>query len=326
VRLDADGELVVAVATGARLRGLVEPAEAVAELRRLAGSPDPHEPENEYRARICLRAGATTVPPLRMRGNDTPEFERFLVAPDGSFDVAGLPPGTWDVTLMYWERSASMGRSHQLPLGTHVLADGADVEVRADLTSLLPGTVRGLVLADGVPVANAHCAVDERREGSDVWPTATMFETDAEGRFELTTRPGTYRLRCTSRAGIATPLLVVARGQVVEQTFTFAVGTLQVRLLTATGEPAADVGIHVNHRGGVKARTRADGIATLTLHPDTFTLWVLPRRWRAEEKRGPGFLHGGNAPATSEWHDLGSATVFDGRTTVVELRLPPDWE
>jgi RNA polymerase sigma-70 factor (ECF subfamily) len=325
LQFGVDGEYVVTVAHGARVRGKVEPPEAVAELKRLAGQSKPGHAPQDHRARVQLLSGRTRLPGNVHYGSITPDLERFVLAPDGAFDVSGLPPGTWDVAIAYWERSESMSRSHRFELGTHQLTEGALLDLHADLTALLPGTVRGLVLCDGAPYAEAMLAVDFPPAPDGSTPTACFVKTDSEGRFELTTKPGTYTLRHGREGGVATPELVVTRGEVTEQTFGLPSGAVLLRLVTADGLPAGDVGVHLERGRRAEVRTAADGTARLVLSPGDVALFALPRRMQQRERDEPQFLRSESQPAPADWIELGTTTVTAGRTTPLELRLPADW-
>ncbi|HEX6811967.1 MAG TPA: sigma-70 family RNA polymerase sigma factor [Planctomycetota bacterium] len=329
IRLDATGDLEVLVASGARVRGRIEPPEAMAELKRLAGVPRAGFPAADNRPRIGFCAGRTTLPgPTAKSG--MPDLERFVIRDDGSFDVAGLPPGSWDVQVMYQVRSEWMTVSQRFPLGTRTLTEGAVCELVADLTPLLPGTIRARVLENGQPVANMSLGLQRAPDGTggdSISPTH-LVTTDGDGRFEITTRPGRYQLqRGNDDTIVAFPTIELTRGGVIEPTLEFAAGAVQIRLLTADGSPASGVAIHTDQPGLQRLRTKADGTVSANLPPGDHELRVLARRQQEPEVDVSSEAHRrGDLPAAPVWFPIGTATVVVGRTTTLECRLPPEWE
>ena len=99
-----------------------------------------------------------------------------------------------------------------------------------------------------------------------------------------------------------------------------ALGELSVRLLTPDGGPAA----HVEFLG---ATTDADGRMKVLLRPRTVNLQLLPRlrSSRGAQARMRIAPPAGSRPSAG-WIELGQATVVAGKTTTLELRLPPEWE
>ena len=113
----------------------------------------------------------------------------------------------------------------------------------------------------------------------------------------------------------------MVRGEVVAATFEFTLGELGVRLLAPDGKPAANVGL----LGGT---TDAEGRLSVLLRPRTVRLRVLPRRMTSREARAKARAArtDGGDPFAAHWLELGHATIVAGRTTTLELRLPPAWE
>src|SRR5690606_29134291 len=75
-------------------------------------------------------------------------FGRLPLEEDGSFEVKGIPTGTWDLRIAYWLGNRGAENFVQ------TLADLGEGEVRrieADLSHLLPGRVTGVVKWNGVP-------------------------------------------------------------------------------------------------------------------------------------------------------------------------------
>jgi hypothetical protein len=299
VRLDTAADLVVTVATGARVHGEIAPAAAVDALHQLAGVAAGEPFPADRRPFIQLRRDKEWVPPI---GRGPGDRQMFAINDDGSFDVPGLPEGMWQVNLCYWVKSASMTMSQFAELAECALADGVSKEIATDLSALVTGTIRGLVLRNGEPWSKRSMSiVGSTGVGPDGAPQQMFLtvETDAEGRFELTNRPGRYELRGPDES-VATPAVDMARGEVVRATFEFVLGELAVRLLTPDGSPAVNVDL-------LGARTDVDGRMKVLLRPRPLTLRLSPRR-------------SGHAI------ELGQATIVAGKTTELELRLPPEWE
>jgi RNA polymerase sigma-70 factor (ECF subfamily) len=326
VRLDVPGDLVVTVAAGARVHGRIEPAAAVDELRRLASSRPAAAFLASRHPAIRLRTGGTFVP----RGTAPPEErERFLVADDGTFDVAELPAGTAQVELTYVVKGRSMETTRSVVLGTRLLRDGESIEIVADLTELLPGTIQGSVLLNGEPWPRAVLVVESTHgvgpDGKDV-KDELIVETDAMGRLELSGRPGRYRMRRAEDSVFASTVIELRRGDVVPATFEFATGELSIRLLQPDGSPAQGVGLCVS--GDVLAHTGVNGLARIGSRPRTVSLRVLPKRLQTERAQNELRLIAGRGgdPFAAHWIELGEVAIVAGKTTELELRLPAEWE
>ena len=319
VRFDTAADLVVTVATGARVYGKIAPAAAVDALHRLAGVAAGEPFPASLRPFIQLRRDKEWVPPI---GRAACDRQLFAIDDDGSFDVAGLPDGQWQVNLCYWVRSASMTMSQDARLAECVLADGVSKEIATDLSALVTGTIRGLVLRNGEPWRGPMFSVRVTRVGPDgkEQQESMMVETDANGRFELVNRAGRCEL-CGPDDSVATPVVDLVRGAVVSATFEFALGELAVRLLTPDGSPAANVEL-------LGATTDADGRMRVLLRPRTVTLRLLPRRLLSRDARARLRTEpaASSDPFAGHWIELGPATVVAGQTTEFELRLPPEWE
>lgn len=327
LRLDVAGELVVTVAVGARVHGRIEPPEAIDELRRLAGKTRPGFPAADRRPRLLLRRAGKDVPDIEA---GPAEQERFMVEADGTFDVGGLPAGQWQVVLRYFATGASVSMTRDVGLTTCDLRDGESTLVHANLTHLVPGTFRAVVLRNGAPWARGSFVVESAHgigaDGNEVreW---LQVATDADGRFEFTGRPGRYWLRePADQSSIAMPTIELVRGAVLPVTFAFAAGEVAIRLLLADGTPAA--GVEVVGTDGPLGVTSAEGRATIVRSPGKLSLRVLPKRLQSESARNELRVVGGFRadPFAAYWVRLGEVTFVAGRTTPVELRLPPEWD
>jgi hypothetical protein len=226
VRFDGDAELVVVVETGARLRGRVQPPEALAELRRLAQLPDGATFPPELRPNLRLqRIDAPHVGWPRRQQART-DADAFAIADDGSFDVAGLPAGSWRVQLHHRRVNEHAHHSQTIAAGTVLLEDGATAMAELDLQALLPGTIEALVFRDGAPLANSWALLERDAIAPDGSASRDLLriDTDAGGRFHFVGRPGAYALRRSAHADDpalrAVETVTVVRGTVAHQTFT----------------------------------------------------------------------------------------------------------
>ncbi|HZN41230.1 MAG TPA: sigma-70 family RNA polymerase sigma factor [Planctomycetota bacterium] len=318
VRFDTAADLVVTVVTGARVHGTIAPAAAVDALHRLAGVAAGEPFPAARRPFIQLRRDKELVPPWSRGAGDR---QPFAINDDGSFDVSGLPDGQWQVYLGFWVKSASMTMSQDALLAECVLADGVSKEIATDLSALVTGTIRGLVLRNGEPWPDRSFSVRVTRVGPDgkEQQESMIVGTDANGRFDLVNRAGRYELHGPGDS-VATPAVDMVRGEVVSATFEFVLGELSVRLLTPDGSPAANVEL-------LDATTDADGRMKVLLRPQSVTLRLLPRRLSSRDaRRQVRAEHAGGDPFAGHWIELGQATVAAGKTTTLELRLPPEWE
>jgi hypothetical protein len=123
--------------------------------------------------------------------------------------------------------------------------------------------------------------------------------------------------------------VVVERGGVARGTFTFAIGTLALRVLDPAGQPARGVAVVVRP-GDARGETQEDGSVGFELTAGAVTLHALPRRSVTPEARSEVPVQmvatGSSDSVTGPLVQIGSATVAAGRTTTLELRLPPGWE
>jgi hypothetical protein len=323
VRVEDPGELVVRVATGARLRGTVTPPDAVAELRRLAGGElDDNEP------RIALRRAERGAERFPRDRDDT----RGVVGADGAFVLDGVPPGTWRAELHYYVSFHGYGSRRTEPLGDVTVRDGETIELTHDLARFLPGTLTARVLKNGAPLANEQVTLEDAERSFPV-------RTDGDGRFTLPLRAGAWRVvarhehRNVWTSWTSVEAATVTAGATTEQIFRLAVGVLAVTLRAANGEPVGGLQLHARAADGAVRPlpvTDRDGRTEVQWDARTYAFEVLPRRlldpaaqqelWRAATARGE------NDPITRHLLQVGSATVTAGQTTAIELKLPPEWE
>jgi hypothetical protein len=299
-------------AVSATLRGKVEPAAAIAAARRLGIWPERlgKESREQEPLHLELRQDARVIPGAEW------QVAPFTVADDGSFAISGLPPGRFEVGLRYMVvqsfGTVTTGSQENLPLGVVDLHANATTDVRFDAQALLPGTLAGTVRQNGRPWADARVTIQTARQagGPRVQRVAT---TDADGRFVLSLPAGEYRVRPTSGGAFATGVAIVAREQTVAAEFTFAAGTLSLRLLCDDGTPAVNCLL--------RCVPTAQGAADLVVQTDAVgrvTADLLPGSYTLREASRPAVPSGLASPPA-----LGEFSVMLDRTTDLELRLPP---
>lgn len=324
VRLDVAGELVVRVSRGARLRGRLVPPEAIAELQRL----DKSAARTGRRPSISLAQGqGQQLVRLPAQRDD----KRFQVAPDGSFEIDGLPPGTWQLVVRYWRSSESGGATGKnAPAGEVVLRDGETTQVDPDMSSVLPGTLTGVVRKNGAPLANAYVNLQGARDGAPV-------ATDDEGRFTAALPPGQYRVIVPSGGGPDWPAaeaIDVVVGKTTEGTFDVWTGTVTVHVRDANGALVPGVTIHATSDApnptGAQFTTDAQGACTQEVVAVTLTFRALPKSLQSlfaqQQLRDAALAQRQADPIPERMLVLGTATVVAGQTTSVELRLPAGWD
>lgn len=337
VQFPTEGAFVVTVRVGARLHGRLGPPAAFAEVKRLAGLTDGD----------ADRFGWPMIQLWRVSGTGREQFpdvhHRHVVQRGGAFDLAGVPPGRWRLVVMCMraDRDGSGGSYLEEDGGFVELEDGRTTTVAVDLSALLPGELEGLVLHNGVPLANAPVhlllpIVDHPDGQSHLTESAT---TDAGGHFQATLRKGRYQLSWNaSRVQgswwpvLAAEQVTVEVGRPTRQTFTLQTGQLAVQVVDAAGKPAADVVIELRD-AAAKPRltlpaTDATGRATIEGEAQAFTAWVLPKRLQESKAQREFVLAraGQSDPFAEVRLPLGRVAVRVGETTRVELKLPPAWD
>ncbi|HEX6813033.1 MAG TPA: sigma-70 family RNA polymerase sigma factor [Planctomycetota bacterium] len=328
VVLDATRTIEVTVGTGASLAGRASPAEAIAELRTLAGLP-------EQGAVGATKKGL--LPGIRLHRNADgrtsywPDFPA-TIGDDGAFRIDGVPPGRWEVLATWFEPApgrdgACIGQS--APVAAVELRDGATMELDVDLSALLPGEIDGLVLHNGTPAAQRQIQFDLQGKAPSY---ACFATTDDAGRFRLRARGGDYivsghtdrtRLSADERAH-------VVKGQTATRTFTLQSGTLCCRVIDDQGNPVRGVRVDMLQEGPEPrhwtwlARTDDNGITLVEVAIAPVQLAVLPERLQDPAAQQARLAQGEDAFA-SERLQLGRFTATPGKTTELELRLPAAW-
>ena len=328
VLLGVADELVLTVDVGARLRGKIVPPEAVAELERLRGKA-------AERPWISLHRDN---PGINVGDQDNP---LFAVASDGTFELTGLPPGSWQLILSFYCAYESGRSSASCWMRDVTLQDGSLTEVSLDLAFLLPGTMSGTVLKNGAPAVGAVLSFYvEVPTGRNPMGLNRFARTDADGRYSVLLPRGTCSGNVSTRSGtnwLQVPITVTAAitaGQTTTQDFTIWAGDIQVTVLDANGKPVPGVQLVGRSSSGDQVWlpvTEELGRIRLERPVETLQLRVLPRRLTtqaarqelAEQHRKNG---GTGDPLEPLWIDLGPLGVVAGQTTEVELELPPSFD
>jgi len=328
VRMDVADELVLTVDVGARLRGKIVPPEAVAELERLRGSAA---------ARPWLTLHRDD-PVSNVGDQDNP---LFAVASDGTFELSGLPPGSWQLFLCFWSAYESGSSSASSWMRDVTLQEGRLTEVSLDLAFLLPGTMSGTVTKNGVPAVDAVLSFYvEVPTGRNPVGLNRFARTDADGRYSVRLPRGTCRGYVSTRSGsnwLRAPITATAAitaGQTTTQDFAIHAGDITVTLLDANGKPVPGVQLLGRSSSGDQVWlpiTDDQGRTRLERPVETLQLRVLPRRLTtqaarqefAEQHRQSG---GTGDPIEPLWIDLSTLGVVAGRTTELELQLPSSFD
>jgi hypothetical protein len=310
VRLQPDTTLVIAVTTGATLAVQLGPPTALAAIRELAGKR--------------RRAAADH---LRLRGADRRQLPerhddpRFRLSPDGSCQLGGLPPGTWDVVAMLVRETPHGGGWVEYPLGPVVLQPGKTATVTCDLTTQVPGELVGQLLHNGRPLPSAGIQL-----GHD-----SLATTAVDGSFAARFRPGTFAVRIHARdlwgsadGGTAT----IEPGQTTRWQCDVRTGEVELRVVDARGQPTAAVKIFASGDGrqwqDLPALDR-DGRTTFAAVAQTLRVRTLPSDLQSDAARATfdreARARGERSPELP-WLDMGSITVVEGQRTACTLQLP----
>jgi hypothetical protein len=207
VRFDTREELTIRAPIGALLRGRVMPQLLVEQLRKEGVGYGP---------------GLSLEPAFDSKATHFPagQFARFELEADGSFEIAGIPPGTWRLNLC-WATPNGPGFSPQrTPLELLTLGDGERRALDLALGHLARGTLRARVRYAEKPFANGQVRLESG-------PFQRMATTDADGRLETLLPAGLYRAfvyvddpltrQCGGHACEGTASIV--REQILEVTF-----------------------------------------------------------------------------------------------------------
>ena len=221
-------------------------------------------------------------------------------------------------------------------MGLVDLVDGQVTTIAPDLSGLLPGTLESLVLHGVAPLATTLVNFQRSVPGA-AWPEhEDARNTGAEGRVQLSVRPGEYRVVWTASKGESASLLrstetaVVRVGETTRQTFTILSGTLKVCLVDSTGAPVANVRIELEDAADKPTDTLTptgrDGRVEQRYAPGTFTAWVMPKRLQDQKALMEFYRTVADTAAIRRVRvPIGAVTVSAGETNEIELKLPADW-
>jgi hypothetical protein len=248
IELAAAGQTVkVVVPRGARLTGTVTPGRFLDELP--IGSEE--QPPSGWGVNLSLERRQPR------RESHPPGGRRsFAVGPSGSFDIEGIPAGTWDLVLRY-PRYFGPGAWTQDRI---VIENDVTLEpdqarhLDLDLSHLLRSRLRASVSVDGRPWIARRVSV---RGGRLSPPRQTFREsdvlsrTDAEGSIDLSLWPGEYTVVALDD-GVWLPdpqPVVIGPDTVVDRQLAFAGVPMELHVLRSDGISPAE---------GVRLRFRDD--------------------------------------------------------------------
>jgi hypothetical protein len=170
-----------------------------------------------------------------------------------------MAEGSWRLWLHFHLPSfattptASVATEARLPIhDVNDLAAGETRQVEIDLDTWHPGTVRGMVLVDGRP----HVGRVNLRVGRTLWqgngievPGRGWLTTNTEGSFEAELLPGQWTVQVELSGSFmpVEPAVRVEPGKSSSHTVHVATATLELRLLTSSGEPVAHRDVQLVH-------------------------------------------------------------------------------
>ncbi|MBK9386478.1 MAG: sigma-70 family RNA polymerase sigma factor [Planctomycetes bacterium] len=336
VQLEADQTLVYTVTSGARLAGKLEPAPLVAQLWSATGL-DPQKPVEQNE-----RWSAPRVELRRTVGDRREQHPHFKDAPlvtgDGRFDIACIPPGSWELhvhvsKLVPSARKDSTTQRHgySVQIGSvRDLADGESREVAFNRPDLVLAELSGTVLLDGAPFTERELQIAgiRSRESGPEQVVHEYTATDAAGRFAIFLDAGSYQVQArlempklsTCFDLPANEHVTLTPGQRLERNFHVESGEAKLRLLDAAGAPAAGVHIYL------RCEAFEHEIAFPATDTEGRTLGRMPAgSWRLSVfKPGETVLKPGEQRTRVE---IGQVRIAPGQMaeTEHELRLPASW-
>lgn len=343
VRLDDPTPLRLVVGLGATLRGHIEPREVYAALRSDAGIPL-GEPLREL--------GASSMPALCLRGRgsrhgevypaDTRSADRLPLAEDGSFTLAGIPPGAWDVCLrtnLYDPATRSSMGGTRVVLENLELADGDDRELVLDLRSWLPRDVKLDIRVDGKPHSGRVALAGETGTGPDGRPEEqTRYTTSAaDGTLAIALPMGTWTPSAAVRFEPGSYWLTAPRFAVGETPPLAPIlcdvrtASRPVLVLDSDGKPLADLRLVASTDeplGSIGSRpTDAAGKTTLFGWPVTARLSTRRAPMRSDDAFHRWTReHPGDREAWSRaMLEIGTVDLLPGGGEEFVIRLPPEW-
>ncbi|MBK9387002.1 MAG: RNA polymerase sigma factor [Planctomycetes bacterium] len=317
--------LVVAVGGGARVVGRLGPPTILPPFRRAGGDATRGPSVQLVRTERDKRE---IVPP---KNSDHRSRATHVLAEDGSFEIRGVPPGSWTLQLLYHQAhltSVSGGpisvRTHFVDLGPVTdLRDGETRELVFERPDLHLACLRGQLFLDGTSFAHRPIQIIGRmkRPEAAAHISHAYAMTDGEGRFEIWLEAGHYqvqgRLPDPALDGTydlpATTEVDLEAGGTCERRFDIRSGAVRLRLLDAAGAPVV-------------------GVRTYFAFEDSRHEVYLPRsdaegRTRGRMISGTWIAKVGSPSPPHVEFALGSITVLEGTAEPEELtlRLPAEW-
>ncbi len=297
--------LGVVLAAATVLRGRLVPAAAVAALSARGGATG---------QALVVTARPLVEEPLHSRAAVArSELARAVVAPDGTFTLGPLPPGTVQVvlqsSLVCNPASETTVREALGVLDTVAGADGRVVEREFVVDGLLPATVAGEVRLDGLAFASQQFFFV--REAP--LPKVTVrVPTAADGRFTTLLPPGEYgvRLAIPAQPGPGHVILPLPQrasfvaGQAADCAVDARTRRLTLRLLGADGAPLAERRLRFDYDAGYNrpGALATDDQGRAVIDPAPFGAFVLFAAIGGEEVRiGPVSLPPGDGPLELEF-------------------------
>ncbi|MBX3464499.1 MAG: carboxypeptidase regulatory-like domain-containing protein [Planctomycetes bacterium] len=337
VRFDGQGERRIVVEAGGRVVGRLVPAAAIDELRRLAGLPPGADFPADLQPLLTLvRPAARGVERLPAPGTEP----AFRIDAAGRFAVDGVPPGAWTLGIQYRRQTDRVASTRRLELTAIAVHGAATTTLDVDLGGIVPGTLTGVLVHNGIAAAGAQVQLECRHAPAvDRSPDREVEEvrTDATGAFTHIGRPGDYRAAIVRQSGRnrwrlpSTAVATVLRGETTRTTFAVWSSAVTIRLTDAAGRPAAGVTLRVDvdGQGFDLPASDGDGQIEAELPTGAAAFSTLPRAlqsqaaqyrlWRDADPDGPG------DPLASHRLLLAACTLAAGQPTTVDLRLPENW-
>jgi hypothetical protein len=262
---------------------------------------------------------------------------RFRPGADGSFAVEGMAAGSWRLWLHFHLPSfattstASVATEARLPIhDVNDLSAGETRRVEIDLSPWHAGTVHGTVLVDGKP----HVGRVNLPMGRSLWqgssigvPGRGILTTDAQGRFEVELLPAEWTVQVEISGSFmpVAPAVRVEPGKGSSHPVRFSTATLELRLLTGSGEPVAYRDVQLVHGPWRLLRT-TDGDGRLEISPMTtgrYEVGTWKARFAREADRDAANRAGAWEAVRTAYIALGPIALPAGETRArVEARLP----
>lgn len=182
--------------------------------------------------------------------------KRSSIGPDGTYKLAGLAPGTYQLQLLSWAHPRA-GMPVPIALGS-VKVGTEDCTKEFDVTGKLQTTLRGKVTLKGaaVPTTRLAAIAEVAPEGGFVgfnmsWTSGSRAPVSATGEFALRVAPGTYRVQIVdllSGLDLATdqePVIVPVEGAALD--VPLELGRLRVTLRPQDGPPVVVTRLELRH-------------------------------------------------------------------------------